>query len=903
MRAGAPAWADLSSAGMSAALPELARDDLFARLAVGHAAQITVITPNRRLAQGLSGEFDRQQIASGRTAWDTPDILPYASFVERLYEDALHSELAAGVPLLLTPEQEQGLWQELVHGSESGGALLAVAETAALAREAWELAHAWDLFDRLDALPDADAAAFAGWVRAYAERTERARLTDRARLPEVVARTLEHPWVKKPRLLVLYGFDIVTPQQNSLLTALAAGGVELASCRTPRREAKAMRVAAVDARDEMFRAAHWARARLEANGDARIAIVVPDLAARKKALRRTLAQTMDPGGAADVLPFNISLGDPLAGHPLVAHALAALELGGPEIEFERASLVIRSPFIALAESELAHRARLDAKLRRRAEPQVTLDRLVRMVNGAPGLAAVIDAYASFRKNRLFGVQSPSDWARAFSDALTLLGFPGERGLASAEYQTLKKWHEVLARFAGLDRVVARMGFTGALGQLRRMAADTIFQPETPAVPIQVLGVLEAAGMVFDHLWVMGLSDEAWPMQPRANPFIPLPVQQRAGVPNASPASALQLAQRLTAEWLSGAAELVLSHPRREADRDLAASPLIAHVAEGEPEVPGFASWRDAIHRAAKVGRALDARAPAFALDQPTRGGASLLRNQAACPFRAFAIHRLGADGIESPHTGLDARERGTLVHRMLAATWAALKTRQALVALTEAELEAVLANAADEAVAHERHRRPATLSGRFADIERARLVRLARSWLDHERARGDFTVLRVEDRRTVGIGPLTLDLRLDRVDETGDGARIVIDYKTGQASVAAIVQPRPDEPQLPLYVIGAEPDATAAAFAQVSTDGMKFVGVAREEGLLPGVKTPGEVGGQPGWDEQVAFWRAELDRLAREFASGDAAVDPKRRPETCSHCDLQPFCRIHERDGWRPAED
>ncbi len=887
---------------MSAAPPELARDELFARLAAGHAAGVTVVTPNRRLAQHLAAEYDRGQIAADRNVWDTADVLPYTAFVERLYDDALHAELAAGLPLLLAPEQEQSLWEEIVAGSESGGALLAVAETAALAREAWALAHAWHLLQALASAPlDEDAAAFSRWARAYAERTDLGRLTDRARLPDVVRSALES--VKKPKLLVAYGFDIVTPQQRTLLDALAARGVELASCRTPRRESQAVRVVADDARDEIRRAAHWARARLEADGEARIAIVVPDLAARKNALRRTLAQAMDPGGAAELLPFNVSLGDPLASAPLVAHALAALELGGREVDFERASLVIRSPFIARAESELALRARCDAKLRRRAEPQVTLDRLLRLTVDAPALASVLAAYAGFRKSRLFGIQPPGDWARAFSDALTVLGFPGERGLDSAEYQTLKKWHEVLARFASLDRVVARMGFAAALGRLRRLAADTIFQPETPAVPIQVLGVLEAAGTVSDHLWVMGLSDEAWPMQPRANPFIPLRLQQRAEVPNASPVSALALAQRLTDEWLSGAAEVVLSHPRRDGDRGLAASALIAHVAAGKPDAPEYATWRDAIHRGARVERFTDARAPAFASDQPTRGGASLLKNQAACPFRAFARHRLGAEGIESPHTGLDARERGTLVHRMLAAVWSELGTRRALVALTEAELEVRLARAADEAIASERRRRPATLSGRFADIERARLVRLANAWLDHERARDDFTVLRVEDRRTVRVGPLALDLRLDRVDEIDGGARIVIDYKTGQTSLASIVQPRPDEPQLPLYVVGAEPDASAAAFAQVSADGMKFVGLAREEGVLPGVKTPGETGAEPSWAEQVAFWRAQLGELAGEFASGHAAVDPKRRPQTCRECDLQPLCRIHDRGAWEPGED
>ena len=59
----------------------------------------------------------------------------------------------------------------------------------------------------------------------------------------------------------------------------------------------------------------------------------------------------------------------------------------------------------------------------------------------------------------------------------------------------------------LDTILAQTGYKAAISRLRRMSAETLFQSETPEVPIQILGVLEAAGMNFDHLWVMGLSEE------------------------------------------------------------------------------------------------------------------------------------------------------------------------------------------------------------------------------------------------------------------------------------------------------------------------------------------------------------------------------------------------------------
>jgi len=876
---------------MPEALPALTKDELFARLATGRAGQVTVVTPNRRLAQALLAEFDQQQVAAGRTVWETADILPYPAFVERLYDDALYSEAGVGLPLLLTPDQVQSLWEEVVRRSPVGGSLLAVPETAARAAEAWALAHAWRLLDELGRAPlDDDSAAFADWARAYSARTNRDRVTDRARLPAVVTSTFDNALVKTPKLLGAYGFDVATPQQHAFLKDLAASGVQLASCGPARGAGAAVRVAALDERDEMLRAARWARARLEANGRARIAIVVPDIAARKSALRRALAQTMDPGRTATVLPFNISLGDPLAGYPLVAHALAALALGGREIEFERASGLIRSPFFAGGESELQQRARLDAKLRRRAEPLIKLDRLVEMADAAPALARTLAAYAEFRKQRLFTTRAPGDWARAFSEALSLLGFPGERTLDSAEYQVLKKWHEVVARFAALDRVVAKLGFDEALTRLGRMASETLFQPETPEVPVQVLGLIEAAGMTFDHLWVMGLSDEAWPAPAHLNPFIPVRLQRAAGVPNASPAAALERARALTTEWLGCAGEVVLSYPRRDGERDLAPSPLITAVNEGDLKLPEYPTWRDAIHRDARIERMHDSRAPALPPTEAAHGGASVIKDQAACAFRAFAVHRLRAEGIGSPHTGLDAIERGTLVHRVLASVWERLERKDALDAIDGAELEALLAGAADDAIGRKRRDRPTTLGGRFAAIERNRLVRLARAWLDHERGRSGFTVLATEGQRAAGLGTLKLSLRLDRIDQLASGERVVIDYKTGRAAVPSMLGERPDEPQLPLYLTVAEPDAAAVAFAQVRAGDMRFVGLGRAAGLLPGTKTP-----PVSWDEQRAEWRAELERLAGEFAAGNAEVDPKRPAHTCRLCDLQPLCRIHER--------
>ena len=89
--------------------------------------------------------------------------------------------------MLLRPAQEQVLWEDAIDRSDTGAVLLAVAEAARLAREAWQLAHAWHLIPQLKNFPlNEDGKAFQDWSRRYEETTCRARQIDRARLCNLV---------------------------------------------------------------------------------------------------------------------------------------------------------------------------------------------------------------------------------------------------------------------------------------------------------------------------------------------------------------------------------------------------------------------------------------------------------------------------------------------------------------------------------------------------------------------------------------------------------------------------------------------------------------------------------------------------------------------------------------------
>jgi ATP-dependent helicase/nuclease subunit B len=381
--------------------PVLPLEELLRRLAAGDG--VTVVTPNRRLSAALAREFDSLRLGEGAPSWESPDILPLSAFVERLYEDALYSALAERLPLLLAPAEEQVLWEGVIRDTRAGKDLLSPASAAALARNAWEVAQAWRLLDRLRGFPaNDDARAFADWAWRYAGVTERDRLTERARLPDVVAPLVADAALRKPRALILFGFDMLAAQLRDVLGALAHAGVEvLASWREERPE-EARCVAFASAKEELTAAARWARHRLEARLNSadqgahggrmlRIGVVIPGLERSRESVRRIFTQELAPAralapdafGDSPGPSFNISLGAPLASQPLAAAALLIMELGGSVVvDFEQASRFLRSPFIAGAESELARRARLDAALREMVGARISLETLRGAIDAA-----------------------------------------------------------------------------------------------------------------------------------------------------------------------------------------------------------------------------------------------------------------------------------------------------------------------------------------------------------------------------------------------------------------------------------------------------------------------------------------------------------------------------------------
>ncbi len=862
-----------------------------------------VLTVNRRLARHVQQQFGAAQLAAGREVWPTPKVAAWQDWLGTLWQRCSHRHSL----LLLESHQRRAVWEGVVSASAVAGQLLNRSSTAVMVAKAYDLLKQWSL--ELDAVADVehpDVQAFAAWGCDYEACCRRHGWLDGHAQLALLIRYIEEGCFTLPAQIIWLGFDSLTPQQLQLMAVQRQYGCRVSSETVATAPGgRIERRPCSDAAAELQRAALWTKQLLAQEGESRIAVVVPDLAALRNDVTRIFDEVLCPEVVLKLSdeidrPYNLSCGVPLAELPLIAAALQLLSLATSPLELPPLGRLIQSPYLAGAERELGVRALLDRQLREQGDARYSLKSVAALAAAERARCPLLAESLSAMLAVVQGMpcrQLPSAWGSDFRRLLDAGGWPGERPLSSPEYQAIEAWRALFSKFSSLDRVVGEIDLSAAVGHLRQLAADHPFQLKTPETRVQILGLLEAAGLDFDHLWITGLHDEAWPAPPRPNPFLPLRLQRQQQMPHACAERELHFARELTQRLLASAGEVVVSYPQRDGDRDLRPSPLISQLPLGDTEPLRPPGLREQIFHARALEPLLDWRAAPLPEGVNVSGGSAIFTDQAACPFRAFGYRRLGARPLPEVVSGLSAAQRGTILHRVLEQFWRDLSGRAQLLALADGELQQRVAAAVETVLAAEARRQPHRFTARFSALERDRLTQLLHAWLEVERRRHPFTLVSCEERRSVSIGGLVVDLKADRIDRLDDdGREMIIDYKSSDSRARAWFGERPDEPQLPLYAVTHPRPVAALAFARLRPDGCGLEGVSDGVAVAKGViDIEGKREADRGeWREQLAQWRKVVEALASDFRDGRAEVDPKDLHTSCSYCGLEGLCRIGE---------
>lgn len=861
-----------------------------------------ILTADLRQARILRRLHDQAQIAAGRAVWPTAQVLPLSAWLESAWRST--GAERPTLPVALAPIAVNWIWRQRVAADASG--LIDPSDIGTRARASWLSlrAHGGDVAGLVRWPLTRDQQAFAGWARAVEHELAGRGACDAADLARCIVAEQALPAPAAPMLLV--GFRNPVPAEAALFDALVRRGWQVERASHQGREGSGARFAAADPDAERATMIAWLQERLAERPDGVHGIVVADLDQRRGGLERGLEAALQPdlelAGAPRERVFDLAGGPPLLARAVVEVAIDALRYAAGGADWTAATRLLRSVYFAGSAEEREARTRLDLRLRRDgrmhpAEP-LGLAREARQ-GGAPMLATSLESAAAASAGPVR--RDAAAWAESFGRCLAAWGWPGaQESLESSDWQAAKRVGELLRELAGLSAVAGPLTSDQALSQLRDLAAAP-FQPEGGEPAVFVLDRWEEPGLGFDSLWVSGLTSAVWPRPVRVDPFLPIDAQRRLGMPFATAQGCIREAAAIVAAWQAQTPALVLSWPTRVDDTDVEGSPLIPAGLAGLV-APRRRPSRAALQLEAAILEATgDDPAPALTAIR-TVGGARVLELQAACPFRAFGELRLGAAPLEEPQAGIDRRVRGIVLHRTLEQFWSGLGSQAALLALDREACEQRVAASVERALSEAL---PATVGPRARVLEREWQCRAVGGLLAIERGRAPFTVAETERELKGRIGGLEFRLRVDRVDAV-DGSRVVIDYKTGRTGSGGWRGARMDAPQLPLYAV-LHPDRPGAiAIAEANGAGARFVGVGEEsialDGLAPARKFALTEDREKGfeWTAITQHWWAWLDALARDFAAGRAAVDPKLASATCRRCHLGGLCRV---DAARVRED
>ncbi len=856
-----------------------------------------LLTVNKRLTHHLEAQYNQWQIGQGRLSWPTPKILPFHSWLAKIWQ-AQNASSAHQPAQLIHPWAAHQLWVRIIKQSQHQLPLIHLAGLAKQSYEAWQLCQRW-LVPHEDLKNHGVDERWHSWSQLYEKHLSDYNLIDNAQIARKIANTYAQ-FIDPKNRHFLIGFDELTPDISNLIENCPKGALEMVGLENP--PSKATRVRFDHAEQELNQVALWASQTIEQKPDAKVAILVPQLAECHHQVQSEFAQIFRPSAlpqyaALESFPFNISQGTPLIDEPLVAAAFAIFDLIESPLSTLSLSAVLGSPYLADQNEEASARSLLDKKLRRlnqRRLPHELVLRLSRDTQSSlTGLTSWTERWQQFCRLS-FTTPTTADChqqAQTLWHLLQSLGWSEGKTLSSREYQAKQQLLTLLEEYGRLNIDPEPHQLQQAISRLRREASNRIFQAETSDKPIQIMGLLEASELNFDYVWVMQMDDQHWPPAPTPNAFIPLSLQKKRRMPRTDYARELSYAQQITQRVQQMAPQVCFSYSGEGSEIATRPSPLIESLAERQ--------WQMLEQQTEAQQYTLeqfkdDSGRPLPHSPDAVPGGAQLLNYQAECAFKAYAAHRLQAEPLQEPQPGRAAWERGQLVHYALETIWAELLDSNKLCALEEDALNRLVHQAIHKAQARLVAQRPGELTPCINEIEQQQVKQMLLSWLELEKAREPFKVVALESATEVALDNIKLSLRVDRIDETDKGRRYIIDYKTSQNNnlTTAWTSLPIREVQLPLYALSHPEQLAALLIGKLTSTEQKFVGLSAVPTPVPGVKQYQGKNHQPAdWQELLHYWQQSIHELAQQAAAGFARVAPLS-DQSCRHCAYPGFCRV-----------
>ncbi len=452
--------------------------------------------------------------------------------------------------------------------------------------------------------------------------------------------------------------------------------------------------------------------------------------------------------------------------------------------------------------------------------------------------------------------------------------------------------------------------------------------------IQVLSPLDARGLFFDRLWIVGLTGNSFPRPVREIPLVS--PAEAAAIQGCTPVSQWDFARKLFPKLLACAPEPVLTRHTSLEGEMVAPSPFWG----GDEIFLEYSSWKtrkgwwagSELYRQAVRGALSPSRwsLPLNTLDDVpafNELSVSALETALSCPFKFLLENVLQLAPMEEKFVGIPPLERGILLHTVLEkfvkkviSGGISLDSEEAMNLLVELSEETICGGGASslrpfdnstlrraQGIASSGHRRLRTSQAQgdvFYELELERWVDdrkgLLVKWLELERKRQKegYRWQRAEIPFSgLRIGDILLKGRIDRIDARDGGTLMCLEYKTGMLPGPKIVFDHMVRPQLPAYRLAVK-KGMVGGIESFRDEDRKIDGVAA--GYLT-LKKPGEVQireyepRKESWDHFIERWKKWVILRTKSLLGGKYPADPVPDPvETgsspCSFCNYSLIC-------------
>jgi len=699
----------------------------------------------------------------------------------------------------------------------------------------------------------------------------------------------------------LHGFDEVTPQIKLWQDTVEQLGCEVKIHLAPleRLPEKQAIYQALDRQDEVQQVALWCVQQwLQCQGtqsshSIKIGVVAPNLGEYKAPLTRALNEQLvlvqqQHLPLSETLPeslFNFSLGHALIDVPLVQNAMLTLKLfcqPDRACSYRDWSEWLISPYTV---DDFVLRQQADAKLRRLQWTRFKWPNLLEAEVLGQKLKTLHKSLTHWQqtlKDENRNKMGVSRFVQLVSDCLNQLGWCSSRILNSDEYQQQQAFNGTLARFSGLAETQGPQPFSYWFTVWQRFVAEAVHQSQSKGVqPIQVMGMLEAGGQAFDALWVMGLTDEAWPRVPNPNPFLPMPLQRAHQMPRCDAQKELQYAKHVTERLANSAGQQVWSYARMQGEAELLISPLLETTRFQSAEMYSRQSYQTlasaSFEARSEVKWVVDNRGPEIPIDEgdPVKapGGTGILQAQSQCPLMAFIDFRLGArNGLQAVEDGLQTTNQGTLIHEILEHFWIETKTQACLLSLSDEALQQRLnghIQAGFEALQN-------AFDEHYLELEQARIFELLCQWMELEKQRPSFAVVGTEEEQHILLAGIEFKVIVDRIDRV-EGQQVILDYKTGRANANNLLKTPIKAPQLGVYLFTTEDDISGLGYGLLhSDDGVKISALVEDETVFASrarsIQVFAKLAAKEGGDFYEVAWSDFLSSLRQEVLDLAASI-------------------------------